>query len=551
MDKSKKNLVKLFEHSLKDNWEIQALADYEGKSYSYAEVANKICRIQAVFKSCGVKKGDKVAIVGKNSAHWGIAYIATITYGATIVPLLPDFPTESLQNLVNHSDSVLLFASEYIYSKLDASQMPALRATVKIEDYSLMHSSEEGLGKTMASELASFDEKNPDGITKGDVAFDEVDGEEAAVISYTSGTTGVSKGVVIPHRSLLGNMIFAQNNMPLKAGDSIVSFLPSAHMYGCAFEFLFPFTIGCTITFLTRTPSPAVVLKAFGEINPALILSVPLVIEKIYKKKIKPTLQKPAVKIMTKIPGLRQLIFKKIKDSVYASFGGNFTELVIGGAAFNPEAEQFFKKIKLPFTVGYGMTECGPLMAYSSWDTTELGASGRAVDALEVKIDSADQQNEIGEIICKGSHVMTGYYKNEEETAKVIDEDGWFHSGDLGTIDEKGNIFIKGRKKTMLLSAAGKNIYPDEIESIINSMWVVLESLVVMRNNMLVAIVVPDPDVLKSEGKTNTDLPEIFKGYLADLNKKLPKYMQVAEFEVRLEEFEKTPKRSIKRFIYH
>ena len=545
-----KNLVKLFEQSLIDNWEIQALADYQGQSFSYREVANKICRMHAVFAACKINKGDKIAIVGKNSAHWGIAYLATITYGATIVPLLPDFPMESLQNLVNHSDAVLLFASDSIYNKLDASAMPALRATVKISDYSLLQTSEDEIVKIMADELVAFDTKYPQGITQDAISFDVVDGEEAAVISYTSGTTGVSKGVVIPHRSLFANMIFAQDNMPVKAGDQIVSFLPSAHMYGCAFEFLFPFTIGCTITFLTRTPSPAVVLKAFGEIKPALILSVPLVIEKIYKKRIKPMLKKPAVKVLTKIPGLRSIIYKKIKDSVYDSFGGKFTELVIGGAAFNPEAEQFFKKIKLPFTVGYGMTECGPLMAYASWNTTELGASGRAVDALEVKIDSADQQNEIGEIICRGSHVMSGYYKNEEETKKVIDDDGWFHSGDLGTIDEKGNIFIKGRKKTMLLSAAGKNIYPDEIESIINSMWVVLESLVVMRNNLLVAIVVPDQEVMRSEGKTNADLAAIFKGYLAVLNKNLPKYMQVSEFEIRLEEFEKTPKRSVKRFIY-
>lgn len=546
----KNNLVKLFEQSLIDNWEIQALADYQGQSFAYREVANKICRIHAVFKATKICKGDKIAIVGKNSAHWGIAYLATITYGATIVPLLPDFPVESLQNLVTHSDSVILFASDSIYAKLDASHMPSLRAIVKIEDYSLLQTSEDSIVKTMESELSAFDAQYPQGVSKDAISFDDVDGEEAAVISYTSGTTGVSKGVVIPHRSLFGNMIFAQENMPLKAGDNIVSFLPSAHMYGCAFEFLFPFTIGCTITFLTRTPSPAVVLKAFGEIKPALILSVPLVIEKIYKKKIKPMLKKPAVRMLTKIPGVRHIIYKKIKNSVYTSFGGNFTELVIGGAAFNPEAERFFKKIKLPFTVGYGMTECGPLMAYASAQTTELGASGRAVDALEVKIDSADQQNEIGEIICKGSHVMSGYYKNEEETKKVIDKDGWFHSGDLGTIDEKGNIFIKGRKKTMLLSGTGKNIYPDEIESIINSKWLVLESLVVMRNNILIAIVVPDQEAMKAEGKTNEDLPGIYKGYLAELNKSLPKYMQVSEFEVRLEEFEKTPKRSIKRFIY-
>lgn len=545
-----KHLVKLFEQSLINNWEIKALADYQGDSFTYNEVATEICRIHALFDSCGVKKGDKVAIIGKNAAHWGITYIATITYGATIVPLLPDFPVDSMHHLVNHSDSVALFVSGSIYEKLTISEMPVLRTVVKIEDYSILETAEDKLAKKIKTGLDAFDKKHPNGVSKEEVKFDIVDKEEVAVISYTSGTTGVSKGVMVPHRSLLDNIKYGQRNMPLDAGDAIVSFLPSAHMYGCVFEFLFPFTIGCTITFLTRTPSPAVVLKAFGEIKPALILSVPLVIEKIYKKKIKPTLQKPVVKIMTKIPGLKRIIYNKVKKSVYESFGGNFRELVIGGAAFNPEAEQFFKKIKLPFTVGYGMTECGPLMAYSSWKTTKLGASGKPVDALEVKIDSSDQQNEIGEIICRGSHVMSGYYKNEEETAKIIDPDGWMHSGDLGTMDKEGNIFIKGRKKTMLLNAAGKNIYPDEIESIINNMWLVLESVVVMRNNLLIALVVPDKDVMKSEGKTEDDLLDVFKGYLVELNKKLPKYMQVSDFEIRMEEFEKTPKRSIKRFLY-
>ncbi len=544
------NLVKLFEKSLIDNWSIKALADYQGDSFTYGEVATKICRLHTLFKSCGVEKGDKVAIIGKNSAHWGIAYIATVTYGATIVPLLPDFPIDSLHNLVNHSDSVALFVSGAIYNNITVAEMSALRTVVKIEDYSILNTSENDLANKITEGLKAFDEKYPDGVCKEAIDFEIMDKEAPAVISYTSGTTGVSKGVVIAHRSLTDNILYGQRNMPLNQGDTIVSFLPSAHMYGCVFEFLFPFTIGCSITFLTRMPSPAVILKAFAEIQPALILSVPLVIEKIYKKKIKPMLQKPAISLMTKIPGLKQLIYKKIKKSVYESFGGKFRELVIGGAAFNPEAEQFFKKIKLPFTVGYGMTECGPLMAYASWKTTVLGASGRAVDELEVKIDSSDQQNEIGEIICRGSHVMSGYYKNEEETKKVIDEDGWMHSGDLGTIDEKGNIFIKGRKKTMLLSAAGKNIYPDEIESIINNMWYVLESLVVMRNNILVALIVPDKEVMKSDGKTESELQAIFKEYINILNQKLPKYMQVMDFEVQMEEFEKTPKRSIKRFLY-
>lgn len=544
------NVIKLFQQTLIDNWNTQALADYEGASFTYAEIASKICRLHALFEVCDVKKGDKIAIVGKNSVNWGVVYLATVTYGATIVPLLPDFPIESLQNLVNHSDSVLLFASDTISTKLDVASMPVLHAIIKVQDYCLHHCSTPELSDAISEKMKQFDIAYPNGVSQSDVVFDSVDSEAAAVISYTSGTTGVSKGVVIPHRSMYGNMIFAQTNMPLKAGDSIVSFLPSAHMYGCAFEFLFPFTIGCTITFLTRTPTPSVVLKAFSEIKPALILSVPLVIEKIYKKKIKPMLQKPVIKFLVKVPGLREIIYKKIKDSVYASFGGNFSELVIGGAAFNSEAERFFKTIKLPFTVGYGMTECGPLMAYASSSTTELGASGRAVDALEVKIDSIDQQNVIGEIICRGSHVMSGYYKDEEETKKVIDADGWLHSGDLGTIDEKGNIFIRGRKKTMLLSASGKNIFPDEIESLINSRDLVLESLVVMRNNILVAILVLDQDAVNATKSTEEEIPIILRKDLAVLNKKLPRYMQIADFEIRTEEFDKTPKRSIRRFLY-
>ena len=545
-----KSLVKLYENSLKDNWQIQALADYQGESLTYSQVANQIARIHVVFKATGVCPGDKVALIGKNSANWGIVYLAAVNYGAVIVPLLADFPIESMHQLVDHSDSVVLFAADSIYKNMDVVQMNKLRAVISVDNYSLLYEGKDGLANTIASELSAYEAKYPYGIIKEDVSFDDVDGEQPAVISYTSGTTGVSKGVVIPHRSLLGNMLYAQANMPLDPGDKIVSFLPLAHTYGCAFEFLFPFTIGCSITFLTKTPSPAVILKAFGEMKPALILSVPLVIEKIYKKKIKPTLNRPAIKVLTSIPGVKNLIYKKIRKSVYESFGGCFRELVIGGAAMNAEAENFFKKINFPFTIGYGMTECGPLISYASWNTTELAASGRAVDELEVKIDSADQQNEIGEIIMRGSHVMLGYYKNEEETEKVIDKDGWFHSGDLGTIDAKGNIYIKGRKKSMLLSSSGKNIYPDEIESIINSMWLVLESLVVMRDNVLVAIIVPDIEIVKAEGKTLEDLAVEFKSYMIEVNKKLAKYMQIADFEIKMDEFEKTPKRSIKRFMY-
>lgn len=549
MEVAGSDIVKIFEYSLKDHWDLPALADYNGESFTYAKVADEVVRLHILFQRSGIQKGDKIALIGKNSARWSMAFVAILTYGGVVVPLLPDFPVGSIHQILNHSDAKMLFVADAIYQKMDESEMPQLATIVIMENYGLVKA-EEDLNEHWQQDLLKMDKKYPVGIVKYDFSFDEVNLEDPAVISYTSGTTGVSKGVVIPHRSILGNVRFAQRNMPLHAGDTIVSFLPSAHMYGCAFEFLFPFSIGCGITLLTKTPSPAVILKAFDEIKPALILSVPLVIEKVYKKKIRPVLDKSSTKFLTSIPIVRGLIYRKIRKSVYASFGGNFTELIVGGAAFNSEAEAFFKRIKLPFTVGYGMTECGPLISYASWDSTVLGASGRAVDELEVAIDSSNPETEIGEIIMRGSHVMLGYYKNEEETAKVIDKAGWFHSGDLGTIDAKGNIHIKGRKKTMLLSAAGENIYPDEIESLLNNHWAVLESLVVMRGTRLVAIVVPDQEALRHKGMKTDELSKVFNSFLTEVNKNLPKFMQVTEIEPKLEEFEKTPKRSIKRFMY-
>lgn len=549
MEVAGNDVVKIFEYSLKDHWDLPALADYNGESFTYAKVADEIVRLHILFQRSGLQKGDKVALVGKNSARWSIAFIAIITYGGVVVPLLPDFPVGSMHQIINHSDARMLMVATAIFDKMEMHEMPQLSTIVVIENYSIVKANV-SVEDAWQEDLLKMDKKYPVGIVKYDFSFDDVGLEDPAVISYTSGTTGVSKGVVIPHRSILGNVRFAQRNMPLNAGDAIVSFLPSAHMYGCAFEFLFPFSIGCDITFLTKTPTPAIILKAFDEIKPALILSVPLVIEKVYKKKIKPMLEKPMLKFLIATPIVRNLIFRKVRKTVYASFGGNFRELIVGGAAFNPEAEAFFKRIKLPFTVGYGMTECGPLISYASWDSTVLGASGRPVDELEVMIDSSDPEKEIGEIIMRGNHVMLGYYKNEEETAKVIDKEGWFHSGDLGLIDRQGNIHIKGRKKAMLLSAAGENIYPDEIESLINNMWYILESLVVMRGTRLVAIVVPDKEALRSHGKSMDDIAKLLDGFLVELNKKLPKFMSISEFEVKLDEFEKTPKRSIRRFLY-
>lgn len=544
------NLVALFESTIKNNWGITALSDYRGDDNTYQDVGTRIMKIHAVFQACDVKKGDKVALIGKNSANWGIIYIAAITYGAVIVPILPDFKPDDTHHIVNHSDSVVLFVGDTLWDKLDKSAMTNLRVVIKIQDFSILHKYEAGIDDKIGTALDEFEKKFPEGPGAEDLSFPECGMEDVAVISYTSGTTGFSKGVVLQHKSLLGNMNFAQENMPLNAGDKIVSFLPMAHTYGCAFEFLFPFTLGCHITILTKTPSPKIVTEAFQEIRPALILSVPLVIEKIYKTRIMPLFHKRSILVLSKIPLLNKLIYKKIKDTMYNVFGGNFRELVIGGAAFNPEAEAFFRKIKFPFTVGYGMTECGPLISYASWDTTKPGASGRPVDELEVTIDSDDPQNHVGEILMRGSHVMQGYYKNPEATAEAIDKDGWLHSGDLGVMDKEGNIFIKGRSKSMILTGSGKNIYPEEIESFLNNRFMVSESVVVNRESRLIALICPDTDAMKKAGVTEETLPEVLKKYIKETNEKLPSYMNIANFEVHNEEFAKTPKRSIKRFMY-
>jgi long-chain acyl-CoA synthetase len=387
-------------------------------------------------------------------------------------------------------------------------------------------------------------------LKKEDIKFSDISNDQLAVISYTSGTTGFSKGVMITHNSLAANVRYAQNNMPLKPGDPLVSFLPLAHTYGCAFEFLFPFTIGCHITILSKTPSPQIIIQAFKEIKPRLILSVPLVIEKIFKKQLLPVISKPHMKILLAIPLLNKILYKKINEKLVETFGGEFKEIVIGGAAFNPDAEIFFKKIKFKFSVGYGMTECGPLISYASWDTTKLGASGRAVDTLEVTIDSPDPENIVGEIILRGENVMTGYYKNEKATREMIDDKGWMHTGDLGVIDKDGNIFIKGRSKSMILGPSGQNIYPEEIEAVINNKDYIVESVVIFMDNKLIALVFPDYEMMKRDNISEEQLLEYLDKTRKEVNERLPEFMAISKFRVHPEEFAKTPKRSIKRFLY-
>ncbi len=546
----KENLVLYFEQSIKQNWGKPALSDYKGTTLTYGDVAVQIAKIHLLFERNGIRKGDKVSLIGKNASNWAIAYLATVTYGAVIVPILPEFKPNDVHHIINHSDSVVLFTSNSLFDTMDLARLTGLRAVISLEDFSLKYSPDTMWDDDIKNIDSLFETKFSYGFNSGLTCYPATANSELAVISYTSGTTGFSKGVMLSHNSLAANLRFAHNNMPLKAGDRIVSFLPLAHAYGCAFEFLFPFSIGCHITFLTKTPSPQIIIQAFDEIKPRLILSVPLIIEKIYKKQLLPVISKPAIKLLLKIPLLNLFIHRKIRKKLCDVFGGNFHEVVIGGAAFNAEAEAFFRKIGFPFTVGYGMTECGPLICYSSWKETRLHSAGKNVDTLEVKIDSNDPYTKVGEILVRGDNVMDGYYKNEEATKAVIDKDGWLHTGDLGLIDKKGNIYIKGRCKTMILGPSGQNIYPEEIESLLNNKDFILESLVIEDKGRLVALLYPDYEMIDSRQINDDQLHSLFNNHIREINHHLPNYMNLTKFSIHHEEFEKTPKRSIKRFLY-
>lgn len=545
----KERLIGYIGLSIKRNWDIEALSNYREKGYTYKEIAEKILKFHILFSDIGIKEGDKIAMVGRNSANWCIVYLATVTYGAVIVPILPDFKPEDHMNIINHSDSKMLFVDDKIWETFDYNKIKEINSVISLDSFSHIVSREAKAERAYSDLENKVRTRYPD-LKPEDINFSDITNDKLAVISYTSGTTGFSKGVMITHNSLAANVRYAQNNMPLKPGDPVVSFLALAHTFGCAFEFLFPFTYGCHITILTKTPSPQIILAAFGEIKPRLILSVPLVIEKIYKKQILPVISKPAMKILLSIPVVNQILFKKIKQKLTDSFGGKFMEIVVGGAAFNADTEKFFRKIGFKFTVGYGMTECGPLISYASWNTTKLGASGRAVDTLEVTIDSPDPERQIGEIILRGENVMLGYYKNEKATAEVIDDKGWLHTGDLGVIDKEGNIYIKGRSKSMILGPSGENIYPEEIESIINNQKYVMESLVISEDNKLIGLILPDWDQLKSDNLNEDQIMSILDSVRKTLNDRLPDYMAVSKFRIHPEEFVKTPKRSIKRFLY-
>jgi long-chain acyl-CoA synthetase len=536
------NFIKVLEESIKENWELPALSNYQSNTKTYGGIGNAIIKIHNLYKECDIKHGDKISLIGKSSINWAITYLSTISYGATIVPILVDFHIDNITNIINHSDSKLLFVDDYIYEKLDMSKLPDLKAVIKLSDFTSLYEDD----KQKCNITLSTTEE----ITKDVFSLPEISNENIGVISYTSGTTGFSKGVMLPLKSLMANVHFAWNNMPLHANDNLLSILPLAHAYGCAFEFLWPFSKGVHITFLGKILSPQLMIDAFQEIKPQLLLMVPLIVEKIYKRKLQGLLAKNSMKILLSIPFVNKLIYKKINIKLSQVFGNNFREVIIGGAALNKDVEIFLRKIGFNFSVGYGMTECGPLISYANWDKSKTGSCGRLVDSLNIKIDSDDPKNTPGEIMVKGTNVMTGYYKNPEETKKIIDDDGWLHTGDLGIIDNEGFIFIKGRIKCMILGPSGENIYPEEIESKLSNYPYIAEQLVISENNKLIALVYPDFDKITKKQIKDKELKTIMDNTKKLINKTLPKYSQIAEIRIQEKEFEKTPKQSIKRFMY-
>ena len=543
----------IIEKSIIDNWDLDALTDYKGITLQYHDVARKIEKLHIMFENSGVERGDKIALCGRNSAHWAVAFIATLTYGAVAVPILHEFTPEQIHNIVNHSEAKILFVGDIVSTQVDATKMPSLEGIINIPDYSLALSRTDKLTYAREHLNELYGRKFPKYFRREHVHYyHEQRADELALINYTSGTTGFSKGVMIPYRALWGNYDFAVHVLgkAIHHGDRVISILPMAHMYGMAFEFIFEFLHGCHIYYLTRIPSPAIIAQAFSDVRPQIIIAVPLVIEKIIRKKVFPKLQTGTVRLLRNLPIINKKVEEKICEQVKQAFGGRFYEVIIGGAAFNQEVEQFLHRINFPYTVGYGTTECAPIICYSDYQSFVPGSCGRAVIHMEVKIDSPDPANVPGEILARGTNVMLGYYKNEEATRQTIDNEGWYHTGDLGTMDAYGNVFIKGRSKNMLLGPSGQNIYPEEIEDKLNSMPLVVESMVVQRDTKLVGLVYPDYEEAKNQGLAQSDIEAQMQQNLQDLNLVQPAYCKLAAIEIQAKEFEKTPKKSIKRYMY-
>ncbi|MEX2604436.1 MAG: AMP-binding protein [Gracilimonas sp.] len=539
---SELRLDQMYTTTFKQNWDRPLFTDYDGETAAYGEVAAKIEALKTTMSKAGLKPGDKIAIYARNSANWGTIFLTIMAFEGVIVPILPDFTPGNAHHILEHSGSKALFAADSLYSNLDTSKLKDLNLCVSTDDFSILNE-QEGASAKFAIDDSVI-------VEKQDFLFPERDDEDLLVLSYTSGSMGFSKGVMIPVRSIESNIIYAREHMPLKAGDRIVSILPMAHIFGLAFESLFPFSLGCHITFLTKVPTPQILLKALGEVKPHLILLVPLILEKIYKKRIAPTLNKPVMKALLAIPGLRNLIYKKTRNSLTESFGGNFHEVVVGGAALSPEVETFFRKINFPFTIGYGMTECGPLISYAPHNATKKGSSGKLVDRMEVRIDRQNPFEKVGEIQVRGRNLMLGYYKNEKANAQAFTDDGWLKTGDLGVIDKENFIFIKGREKNMLLGPSGQNVYPEELESRLTNFPFIQECVIIQRNNRLVAKVYPDAEMMTETGTNEEDLDDILEKTRRAFNEAVASYEQLSGIELVDQEFEKTPKKNIKRFLY-
>ncbi|MBO5815728.1 MAG: AMP-binding protein [Bacteroidales bacterium] len=535
------------EEAIKTGWDRPALGNFRGEVFTFGQLATQIAKFHLFFDAIGLKKGDKVALCAKNSARWGVTFFAANTYEAVLVPILADFHPDSVNSLVDHSESKVLLADTDIWNKLDIAQMPTIKAVISSSDFSLLYSADEKINEVNDKLDQLFAEKYPNGFSASDVAYPIDNDKELAIINYTSGTTSAPKGVMLRYECLSANVEFGQKRLPSYPEDKIVSMLPMAHMYGMMFELIYPLCGGSSIYYLGKTPTPALLLGAMAEVKPYLVITVPLVMEKIFKSKVAPVINKPIMKVITSIPGLNQVIFKKIRNTLLSAFGGNVREIVMGGAALNPDVEKWFRKFKLPFTVGYGMTEAAPLMAYEDWWDFVSKSCGKAVDSVQVRIDSDDPYNKVGEIQAKGYSLMTGYYKNEEATKAAFTEDGWMRTGDLGLIDKKGNIFIKGRSKNMILSANGQNIYPEEIEATVNNQPYVIESVVIDRGPRLVALAYMDAEKAKTDG---VDLEAYKVQLMNEVNKSMPAYSKINIVEYMEQPFEKTPKMSIKRFMY-
>ena len=542
--------IDYIEQSIIKNWDKDALTDYKGITLQYKDVARKIAKFHIVLESAGIQPGDKIAVCGRNSAHWAVTFLATITYGAVIVPILHEFKADNIHNIVNHSEAKLLFVGDQAWENLNEDAMPLLEGIALLTDFSPLVSRNEKLTYAFEHRNAIYGRQYPKNFRPEHICYRKDHPEELAIINYTSGTTGYSKGVMLPYRSLWSNVAYCFEMLPVKPGDHIVSMLPMGHVFGMVYDFLYGFSAGAHIYFLTRMPSPKIISQSFSEIKPRVISCVPLIVEKIIKKDILPKVDSTIGKLLLKVPIVNDKIKSLARQAAMEIFGGNFDEIIIGGAPFNAEVEAFLKKIGFPYTIAYGMTECGPIICSSRWETLKLASCGKATSRMEVRIDSPDPETHAGEIVCRGMNMMLGYYKNPEATAQIIDANGWLHTGDLGTLDEEGYVTVRGRSKNLLLTSIGQNIYPEEIESKLNNMPYVAESLIVLQHEKLVAMIYPDFDDAFAHGLQQTDIQKVMEQNRIELNQQLPNYSQISKIKIHFEEFEKTAKKSIKRFMY-